>query len=365
MLKKIKQLIAIGAGKGGVGKSTVTCHLALALANMGYEVGVLDADVYGPSIDLMLPFDVPPSEQDGYLIPAKKDGIKLMSVAYFKQTAAIVRAPIANETIERFLFGTNWGALDYLLVDFPPGTGDVQLTLLQQANFAGALLVTTPQEVALLDVRKAHDCFARLHVPILGLVENMSYFEMGGERVFPLGEGGGERLCRELDCQLIGKVPLEPRLSLCGDQGESLFNIGVDTQAGENFKCIAKKLDLVFEKQEGLEHFELVWKKNFSMIETSLAPISSQKFARIARLFQAGPKEFVIEWTDGGVSRYDLAKLQSQCPCARCQSQGKKSIDEVGAIKIFSIGRFGLKIEFDAGCKAGIFSFAHLRHSYH
>ena len=191
MLKKINQLIAIGAGKGGVGKSTVTCHLALALQKQGYSVGILDADVYGPSLDHMIPFDTPPYEQDGYLIPAEKDGLKLMSVAYFKRTAAIVRAPIANETIEKFLFGTNWGALDYLLVDFPPGTGDVQLTLLQQANFAGAILVTTPQEIALLDVRKAAACFERLHVPILGIVENMSYFEMGGERSYPLGEGGG------------------------------------------------------------------------------------------------------------------------------------------------------------------------------
>ncbi|MCP5510139.1 MAG: P-loop NTPase [Chlamydiales bacterium] len=361
MIKKIKKLVAIGAGKGGVGKSTVTCHLALALKKRGFEVGVLDADVYGPSLDHMMPYDQPMSIDGHYLIPAQMCGIKLMSVAYFQRDAAVVRAPIANETIEKFLFSTVWGALDYLLIDFPPGTGDVQLTLLQKAVFAGALLVTTPQEIALLDVRKASDCFRRLQVPILGVVENMSYFQMGSERAYPLGEGGGERLARELQVQLFGKIPLEPLLSLCADQGESLFNIGENTQAAIAFSLVAQKLHQCFEGAQGLDSFELLWKKDHEKLFIEEQAGSGEEGVRINRIFQSGPAEFVIEWTDEGVSRYDLAKLEKKCPCSRCSSLKKSLSNNMSASKIYSVGRYGLKIEFSSGCKAGIFSYAFLQ----
>ena len=173
-----------------------------------------------------------------------------------------------------------------------------------------------------------------------------------------------ERLSRELGCAMLGKIPLEPGLSLSGDTGQSLYDIGEESKALASFEQVAKKLDLFFNDCGGLQEFELVWNPDCTVIDTSLKPQSSEKFARIARIFQAGPKEFVIEWTDGGVSRYDLAKLQSQCPCARCQVKNKELIEEISATRVYSAGRFGVKIEFSKGCRAGIYSFAFLRQSY-
>ena len=200
----MNKIIGIGAGKGGVGKSTLTCQFALALTSSGQRVGILDADVYGPSIDQLMPFEQSPDVVDEKLIPARCRGIQLMSVAYFRKEAAIVRAPIANQTIERFLTGTAWHDLDYLLVDFPPGTGDVQLTLMQKAHFDTAILVTTPQDVALLDVEKAHACFDLMRVRTLVVVENMAYFDHGNQRLFPLGEGGVSGWQSSLVCLCSG-----------------------------------------------------------------------------------------------------------------------------------------------------------------
>ena len=331
-MKKIKHVIGIAAGKGGVGKSTIAVHVTLALKRLGYEVGILDADVYGPSLHQMMPFDKEVKRESGWLIPAEKDGLKLMSVAYFQKSAAIVRAPIANETIGRFLDQTAWGALDYLIVDFPPGTGDVQLTLLQKGQFSGAILVTTPQEVALIDVRKAAACFEKFYVPIMGVVENMSFYRSHGEKVFPLGEGGGERLSRELKAPCLAKIPLDPLLALNADQGRSIFDGGQTSETCDVFYSLAKKLEGVLSPDE-----------------------------IVTRLFQPEPDKLVIEWTDGGLSRYDLAQLEKQCPCIRCAGLKKKLQSRLSAERITHVGYYGIKIEFSQGCKAGIYSFAYLR----
>ena len=171
--KPIQTILAIAAGKGGVGKSTVTVNLAIALQRKGYRVGVMDTDIYGPSVRQMLPEDRMPAQKGEILIPALCLGIKMISMAYFRKTdeAAAVRAPIANGVITQFIKNVEWGDLDFLLIDFPPGTGDVQLTLSQQANLSAAIVVTTPQEVALLDVRKAMHLFQQVQVPLLGIVE--------------------------------------------------------------------------------------------------------------------------------------------------------------------------------------------------
>src|ERR1700733_7400327 len=195
---RYKKAIAIAAGKGGVGKSTVTVNLALALKQKGYRVGVLDADVYGPSLRRMLPEDKLPQQIGERFIPAQSMGIQVISLAYFRREneAAAVRAPIANAIVTQFIEQVEWEELDYLLVDFPPGTGDIQLTLGQKASLSGAILVTTPQEVALLDVRKAMHLFHQLHIPILGVLENMSYYYNSaiGEKVYLFGKDGGRRL---------------------------------------------------------------------------------------------------------------------------------------------------------------------------
>lgn len=271
-LSEVKAVIAIAAGKGGVGKSTLTVNLALALQVFGYRVGIMDTDIYGPSIRRMLPEDRLPSQKGSVIYPALCNGIKMISMAYFRKEgeATAVRAPIANGLIAHFIKNVQWGELDFLFIDFPPGTGDVQLTLSQQAHLSGALMITTPQEVALLDVRKAISLFEQVKVPILGLVENMSYYQgdLDAEPIYPFGQGGGKRLAAEAGAPFLGSIPLDPTVCSCGDQGLSLWGVdpGARRPATRAFQEIAnqliKQIDMTkMERAEGLESFELVWKE--------------------------------------------------------------------------------------------------------
>lgn len=226
-LATIGAIVGIAAGKGGVGKSTLTVALADVFHRRGMRVGVLDTDLYGPSIRQMLPEDIPPKQEGDILIPAVSRGIQVMSMAYFRkeQDPFVVRAPIANRWITHFLTHVQWGKLDLLLIDFPPGTGDIQLTIAQKASLSGAVMVTTPQHVALLDVRKAMGLFDAVQVPVLGIVENMSFFlpAPGSAKMYPFGRGGGEQLASEKGVPLLGQIPLEPALAACCDAGQSLF----------------------------------------------------------------------------------------------------------------------------------------------
>lgn len=269
--KEIKYIIAIAAGKGGVGKSTVAVNLGLALQKQGASVGILDADVYGPSLRKMLPEEILPSqnqERPERLIPALCSGIKVISMAYFRkeEEASIVRAPIANAVIQQFLHQVDWGELDFLLIDFPPGTGDIQLTLMQQGNLTGALIVTTPQEVALIDVSKALQMFVQLNIPLIGVVENMSYYSAPGltERHYPFGQGGGERLAKRFGIPFLGEIPLDSQLCRSGDQGTSLINEFPETPSVQVLLSLAKQVEAssaLLRDQEGryLKSFELIW----------------------------------------------------------------------------------------------------------
>lgn len=271
-LDSVGAVIAIAAGKGGVGKSSITINLGLALNALGYRVGIMDTDIYGPSIRKMLPEDRLPTQKGNEIQPALCKGIKMISMAYFRKEheAAAVRAPIANSLISHFLKNVQWGALDYLLVDFPPGTGDIQLTLSQQAHLIGAIMVTTPQEVSLLDVRKAISLFDQVKVPIIGIVENMSYYQPVNQKepVYIFGRGGGHRLATESDVPLLGEIPLDPQLCMYGDQGKSLFQEDPEakqpvTQAFQQFahQVVHQVTSLKREKNEGLSSFELTWKE--------------------------------------------------------------------------------------------------------
>lgn len=256
--------IAIAAGKGGVGKSSVTVNLALALMGSGARVGILDADLYGPSIGKMIPAQDPLQEVEGWMIPAKGLGIYTISLAYFAlgKQATIVRAPIANQIISELIHKVKWPELDFLLIDFPPGTGDIQLTLMQQASLSGAILVTTPQEVALLDVEKAYEMLRYMQVPILGVLENMSYYEQVDGRSYPFGQGGGRKLCDQYGLQLLGEIPLDPAISRCADRGESLFELYPNHGASLVFEQAAQALQLSLIKHKvncEIKSFEVVW----------------------------------------------------------------------------------------------------------
>jgi len=245
VISQIKHTIAVAAGKGGVGKSSLTVNLALSLKEKGYKVGVLDADIYGPSIRMMLPENCLPLQSGDCVVPALCDGIKMISMAYFTKDfqASVIRAPIVNRILNQFVNNVAWGELDFLIVDFPPGTGDIQLSLSQHTHLTGTVIVTTPQEVALLDVRKTVDMFHQMGIPLLGIVENMSYLvqEKTGELLHIFGKNGGKRLSQELGVPFLGEIPLDPALCNSGDKGISIFADDASLSA-KSFRMIRDNL---------------------------------------------------------------------------------------------------------------------------
>ncbi len=220
----IKNIIAIASGKGGVGKSTTAINLALALSQLGAKVGILDADIYGPSLPLMInAFDAPTSQDQKSIDPIIKYGIKTMSIGYLvdTNTAMIWRGPMVSTALKQLLNDCQWGELDYLLIDLPPGTGDIQLTLAQKIPVTGAVIITTPQDLALLDVRRAIKMFNKVNVHILGIIENMATHQCSNcghlDPIF--GSGGAEKISQELNLNLLGQLPLDSQIRQDLDQG--------------------------------------------------------------------------------------------------------------------------------------------------
>jgi ATP-binding protein involved in chromosome partitioning len=242
----VKHVIAVASGKGGVGKSTVSANLSLALASQGHTVGLLDGDIYGPSQQLMMgTTDEPEGDAEGRIHPVTSPGgVKVMSFGFLvdPDQPVIWRGPMLQKALEQFVGDVNWGELDYLVIDLPPGTGDVALTLCQNVPMAGVVIVTTPQDVALIDARKSLHMFNKLEVPVLGIVENMSAFqcpECGHvEHVF--GSGGGQRTAEELGVPLLGSIPLDPAIVVGGDTGKPVVIDRPDSPTGKAFVELAK-----------------------------------------------------------------------------------------------------------------------------
>ncbi len=220
----IHNIIAVGSGKGGVGKTTVSVNLALALASLGRRVGLLDADVYGPNVPLMMGINRPPQALGDRIQPLEKSGVRLMSMGFLNpgDKPLIWRGPMLHSAMQQFLRGVDWGELDYLLIDLPPGTGDVALSLAQSTPITGAVVVTTPSGVSLEDARKAVNMFLQVRVPLLGLVENMSYLIApgSGERIDVFGEGGGRRTAEQMGITFLGEIALDPEVRAAGDRGQ-------------------------------------------------------------------------------------------------------------------------------------------------
>lgn len=256
-LPRIRNIIAVGSGKGGVGKSTTAVNLALALAAEGARVGVLDADVYGPSIPTMLGLSGKPDSPDGKsILPMQAHGIEAMSIGFLveQDTPMIWRGPMATSALTQLLNDTLWGGedgLDYLLVDLPPGTGDIQLTLAQKIPVAGAVIVTTPQDVATLDARKALRMFEKVEVAVLGLVENMAQHVCSNcghvEHLF--GDGGGQRMAAQYDVPLLGSLPLEIGIREQGDAGVPIVAAAPDSPAAQAYRATARRLVEELEKR--------------------------------------------------------------------------------------------------------------------
>ncbi|MDX2080039.1 MAG: Mrp/NBP35 family ATP-binding protein [Terrimicrobiaceae bacterium] len=240
----VRHVIAVASGKGGVGKSTVASNLALALSETGAKVGLCDCDIYGPSIALMFGGNErPTADDDNRIIPIERYGLSLMSMGFLldDSSPAVLRGPMVTRYTQQFLRQVAWGELDFLVLDLPPGTGDIQLTIVQTVALSGAVIVTTPQEVALIDARKAVSMFVKTNVPVLGIVENMSYFLCPGDgkRYDIFGSGGGVREAARLRVPLLGEIPIEPAVREAGDTGLPAVAAHPDSAAAAAFRKIA------------------------------------------------------------------------------------------------------------------------------
>jgi ATP-binding protein involved in chromosome partitioning len=243
----IKHVIAIASGKGGVGKSTVAANLAVALQQTGAAVGLCDCDIYGPSISLMFGSrERPMATEDNQIIPIEQYGLRLMSMGFLLEDTApaILRGPMVTRYTQQFLRQVEWGELDFLVLDLPPGTGDIQLTIVQTVALSGAVIVTTPQEVALIDARKASAMFEKVNVPVLGLVENMSYFLSPSDRVRYdiFGSGGGAREAKRIRVPLLGQIPIDIATRESGDRGMPVTAEKKDSPVSAEFGKIARRL---------------------------------------------------------------------------------------------------------------------------
>jgi ATP-binding protein involved in chromosome partitioning len=242
----VSNLIAVGSGKGGVGKTTVSVNLAIALSRMGYRVGLMDADVYGPNVPLMMGTNQTPTAVGERIQPLEKYGIKLMSMGFLSpgDKPLVWRGPMLHSVIQQFLRGVDWGELDYLVIDLPPGTGDVQLSLIQTAPVTGAVIVTTPSDVSLEDARKAVRMFEQVRVPLLGIVENMSYLQCPhcDERIDVFSSGGGRRTATEMGVHFLGVLPLDPVVRVGGDTGSPVALAGPTDVRAKGFYEIAEQV---------------------------------------------------------------------------------------------------------------------------
>ncbi len=271
LLKDVRHIVAVASGKGGVGKSTATANLAIALANTGAKVGVLDADIYGPSMSIMFGIiKAPEINADKKLVPVASRSLKVVSMAMFDEgeKGVVWRGPMVAQMIQNFVHNVVWGELDYLLIDMPPGTGDVQLTLTQNAPLSGAVIITTPQDVSVLDAKKGLRMFQSVNVPVLGIVENMSYFVCDDctKKHYIFRRGGGRRVAESLGVPFLGEVPLEPEVAEGGDAGTPIVERRPGSPAATAYKAlagsVASSLSILGAAQAGLmESFDFAWEE--------------------------------------------------------------------------------------------------------
>ena len=272
VLPGVRNTIAVASGKGGVGKSTTAVNLALALAESGATVGLMDADVYGPSLPLLLGVNERPQTLERgerkLIVPLEAQGLRVMSMGFFvtESSPVIWRGPMVHGLIRQFLTDVDWGELDYLVIDLPPGTGDAALTLTQQAPLSGAVIVTTANDLSLVDARKGLKMFEKVQVPVLGVVENMSYFtppDLPDRKYYIFGKGGGQRIADELGVAFLGEVPSDPRVVEGGDAGRPILVHAPESAAAGAFRnlagAIARKLAVLAESTPKIADTNITW----------------------------------------------------------------------------------------------------------
>lgn len=376
LLGRVQNIIAVSSCKGGVGKSTVTANLAMALSLSGARVGILDADIYGPSMVMMFGVDQTPEvREDRTLVPVSVAGIQIVSMAMFSDPnkATIWRGPMVTQMIQNFLHRVHWGSLDYLLIDFPPGTGDIQLTLTQNCPISGAVVVTTPQEVALADVRKGLAMFRAVAVPVLGVVENMSFFQCDqcDKKHYIFRQGGGRRTAEELKLDFLTEIPLESGVAESGDTGRPMVYANPNSLSARAFLDlagqVASRLAILSSQAGGLGHF------NLDFEELPIVPLTpdqqkatrpqSKPFAQSVSRTPDG--QFTLGWSDGSYSLFSARQLRLKCPCAACVDEwtGETLLDpasipaDVRPTTLYTVGRYAIGIGFSDGHRGGIFTF--------
>lgn len=348
-LAQVKNVIAVASGKGGVGKSTVTTNLAAALREQGYKVGVMDADIYGPSQAALLGSNEKPAVFDNMIVPVEKHGIKFMSMALLGTAGdrpVVWRAPMATKAVDQFLRAVRWGELDYLLIDLPPGTGDIHLTLTQLAPLSGAVIVTTPQKIASDIAARGLQMFKEVNVPILGVIENMSGFICShcGKETSIFKKGGAKDLAEKFKVPMLASIPLDPRIMEESDSGEPIY-LDKSAQVREAFLNLTNNLVKELDKVKG----------QFGEEPSSL------QVKEDGSLELAWGKE-----TPKALSAYDL---RVKCQCALCVDEftGKPLLDpktvplDIKIGRIDAVGRYGLSIHFSDGHNTGIYHFKKLR----
>lgn len=351
LVPKVKSILAVASGKGGVGKSTVSVNLALALARSGAKVGIMDADVYGPSIPTLLGIhEKPLSLGEHRIAPVEKYGLKVISMGFFVPVneAVIWRGPMLHKMVSDFLGIVEWGELDTLVVDLPPGTGDIQLSLCQTISITGAVIVSTPQEVAWNVAQKAIVMFDKLNAPVLGIIENMSYFTCAhcGKNEDIFGHGGARHAAQILGIPFLGEIPLATSLRTSSDEGVPTVERDPKNALSLTFFDIARNLSAEIEKRRFLGEPKIIPKK--------IGPPNQP--------------EILIEWGDGKLGIYPARKLRLACPCAACvhEQTGEKILKpesvpaDIRAVVIRPVGRYALQIHWSDGHETGLYSFESL-----
>lgn len=368
------RMIAISSGKGGVGKSTVTANIAVALADAGLSVGVVDADIYGPSIPGMLgiPGTKPAMSPDQKVIPAQGHGVKVISMGMLSDddAPAILRGPMVTKYLQMFVRQVDWGALDVLLLDLPPGTGDIQLTLAQAFPLSGAVVVSTPQDVSLKIARRGLRMMEQVNVPILGVIENMSGFTCPSCQTVThiFHQGGGEAIARELGVAYLGKVPLDPAVVDSGDDGTPLVRAAPDSPAAGAYRAIAAALAGTADEAPGLAT-PFAWTISDGTGKPAPAtPTSGGAPERLVGLDHEGGA-LRLRWADGTEQRLNDRDLRLACQCAQCRDEmsGARLLDpervplDLAVTRVWSVGNYALGMAFSDGHDTGIYTFRALR----
>lgn len=351
LIPRVKNVIAVASGKGGVGKSTVSVNLALALAGSGAKTGLMDADVYGPSIPTMMGIVAKPGSAGDKILPVEQYGVKVISMGFFvpAHEAVVWRGPMLHKMVNDFLGTVEWGDLDYLIVDLPPGTGDIQLSLCQTIPLTGAVIVSTPQDVAWNVAQKAIMMFDKLNAPILGIIENMSHFVCNHcgstEEIF--GSGGARRAAERLGIPYLGEIPIVTAIRQSSDEGTPVVWLDPESLTARDIVKIAENL----------------------AAQVAIRSAGAEPKKVPVKLSAPGEAEIRIEWNDGTTSVYAPRDLRIACPCAVCVNEftGKRTLDpktiapDMRAVSIEKVGRYALHIIWSDLHSTGIYSFEYLR----